>query len=315
MIRYLNVIGLFLVLTLSISVVNGQKVRNNELSIQVDNDRFAPKSTDRYYSNGLTLQWLRASRDTSFLMFHQLQKLVVTASLHHGIYTPSEITFLESWRHDRPYASTITVSGGVKLLLPKEQLLEAVLSLGITGPAAKGQQLQEWWHDKINIFEPRGWENQIVNSPVATIQLNYSKRWAHADFIDLITHSKLSFGTMISNLKQEGTVRIGKQSALHQSAITGTKVDPGKGKLPFELYFYFTGGLEYVGYNGLIQGNWIGKESPHTELIKRWVLHAQYGIQLSTGMIDASFGLNSLSAEVKGGLNHQYANIKVGFRF
>ncbi len=305
----------FLVLSLAITVANAQKTYDNQLSVTLDNDRFAPRSTDKYYSNGLALNWHFAKTDSSFLFFKKIEKLIFRIGINHSLFTPSEITFVETWRLDRPYAATIALENEIQIILPNKSIVAAEVVIGSTGPIAKGKELQKWWHNKIKIFEPRGWENQIVNSPIIQLNLNYVKSLLDGSIIDFTSESNINFGTINSSIRQDLLVRIGKYASVNQTNFFKTAINANPKKTPFELFFFFDMGLEYVGYNGLIEGNWIGSESPHTEIAKRWVFHHQFGLQLSTGMLAASFGLNHLSAEVLEGTKHQYASIKMGIRF
>ncbi len=305
----------FFALSLIVLVGKGQKTYDNQVSVILDNDRFAPKSTDRYYSNGIEINWHFAKKDSIFLFINRIEKLIFKIGLNHSLYTPSEITFVETWRLDRPYAATISMTGEAKMVLSNERILVGGIEVGSTGPIAKGKELQKWWHNKIQIFEPRGWENQIVNSPILQLNINYIKRWFDATMFDFSTQSKLKFGTINSSIRQDFLVRVGKYSSIGNTNFFKTALNTDAKKIPFELFFYFNTGLEYVGYNGLIQGNWIGNESPHTEIIERWVFHNQFGIQINAGLVAASFSLNKLSAEVAEATKHQYASIKMGIRF
>ena len=244
-----------------------------------------------------------------------VEKALLILSLQHKIYTPSEITFYDKQRHDRPYASTLTVTGGLRLFVPDNQYLQADLTIGASGPMALGQKLQEWWHRQIDVFKPRGWENQIVNSPVINLHLQFSRQWLDTKFLDLISNSALNLGTILTNIKQGGVVRIGNLLPLNLSIYSGGNLENGPVATKTEIYLQIGGAIEYVHYNGLIEGNWIGSESPHTRETIRWVYHGEYGIYLSAWKINAGFSYHALSREVRDGTKHQYASLKLGFRF
>lgn len=292
----------------------GQHKAAHEIAVQVDNDRFTRKSTDRYYSSGIILEWNRTISPTGFFKTKSIEKAIVIGSLQHKIYTPSEITFYDSRHHDRPYASTLTMTGGMRLFAGNNRFIQADITLGVSGPMALGQKLQEWWHQQIGVFQPRGWENQISNSPIAALHLQFSRQWFHKSFIDFISSSELTAGTMLTNIKQGGLIRIGNPLPLGLSVYSGGHLENGRAAKKTEVYFLFGGAVEYVNYNGLIEGNWIGEESPHTRGAVPWVFHGEYGIQLSTWIINATFSYHILSKEIKDGLQHQYASIKLGFR-
>lgn len=295
--------------------LHGQHFATHEVSIQVDNDQFIPNSTDRYYSNGIVLSWDRTVDTTGFLKVVNAKKAIITGRLEHKIYTPSEITYYDQRRHDRPYASTLVVTGGLRFFTRKNQFMQADITLGVSGPMALGQKMQEWWHQQIGIFRPRGWENQIANSPVVAMHFRFSRQWFQEKFIDVISNSEINIGSMLVNMKHGAVVRIGNPLPLLLSAYAGGNLQNGPIVKRTEVYLLFGGAFEYVNHNGLIEGNWIGNESPHTMEREPWVFHGEYGIELSTWKVSAGFIYKTLSKEVRNGARHRYASIKLGFRF
>ncbi|MDN5199874.1 lipid A deacylase LpxR family protein [Fulvivirgaceae bacterium BMA10] len=304
--------------------VHGQaknrKVLRNEIGIKLDNDRFTPKVTDRYYSNGITLSWHRAVRDSSFLRRLlpkklSVQKIVWGAEISHKIYTPKEIEFVSVHRLDRPYAAVVSATGSLNIFFTDQALLKTDLELGATGPIASGETLQKWWHERLDIFEPLGWRNQITNSPIINVRISYLKKLFGNDILDLTSKSQLAFGTIRANFRQGGLLRLGVLEPLNNSILSSGKLGSHPLKHDVEVYFFFGTDVEYVHYNGLIQGNWIGSESPHTEEIHRWVTHWKYGVNLGFRRANFSFSLINLSPEVKGALKHQYASMELSVRF
>ncbi len=295
--------------------IQAQETKVNQIIAQADNDQFHFKPTDRYYSNGVSVHWDRVISNHGFPNIKGVDKRILVAGIQHKIYTPSAITFYEESRHDRPYAATLTVTGGLRLFFHKHQYIQSDITLGVAGPMAGGQKLQEWWHDQIDIFEPRGWENQIANNPIAAIRLQFSRQWFHEGFIDFISTSTLNLGTLLTSAGQSGKFRIGNPKTLIMSAYSGGHLGNESATKTMEIYFFAGGGVEYVNYNGLIEGNWIGKESPHTLGIVPWVFHSEYGLQVNAWLINISFTVHHLSKEVKNGLKHRYASIKLGIEF
>ncbi|MDN5210944.1 lipid A deacylase LpxR family protein [Fulvivirgaceae bacterium BMA12] len=295
--------------------IQGQETKANQIIVQADNDQFYFNPTDRYYSNGIGIRWERIIGNHGFPAIKGVDKRILVAGIQHKIYTPSAITFYENSRHDRPYAATLTVTGGLRLFFHQHQYIQSDITLGVAGPMALGQKLQEWWHDRIDIFEPRGWENQIVNNPVAAIRLQLTRQWFHQRFIDFISTSTLNLGTMLTSVRQSGKFRVGNPKTLNTSAYSGGHLGSESAATTVEIYFFAGGGMEYVNYNGLIEGNWIGRESPHTLGIVPWVFHGEYGLQVSAWFINTSFTVHHLSKEVKNGLKHRYASIKLGIKF
>ena len=295
--------------------LHGQHSGTNEIAGQLDNDRFTLRATDRYYSNGLFIKWNRLVNTGDFFMDKGVEKTVLITSLQHKIYTPSDITFFDKERHDRPYAATLEITGGLRFFMPNNQFIQTALTLGVSGPMARGQKLQEWWHRQINVFQPRGWENQIANSPVVNLHLQYSRQWFEAKFVDFISTSAVNLGTLMTNIRQGGLIRAGKLLPLSLSTYAGGDLENGPVAKNIEIYLFAGAAVEYVPYNGLIEGNWIGGESPHTRETIHWVYHGEIGLQLSAWIINATVSYNTLSEEVQGGTSHQYVSLRLGIRF
>ena len=295
--------------------LKGQTTTTHEIGVQIDNDRFNFDATDRYYSNGLILTWNRTVNVDDFFLIKGIQKSIFISSLQHKIFTPSEIIFYDKQRHDRPYASTLTLTGGLKLFVSKDRVIQGDMTLGVSGPIAGGQNLQEWWHRKINVLKPRGWDSQIANSPVARLHLQFSKAWFKTKIADFLSESELNLGTLLTNVKQSGIVRIGRFLPLSLSTFSGGNLQHGPHAQRTEIYFFAGAAIEYVNYNGLIQGNRIGPESPHTRTAIPWVYHGVFGLQLSKWRVNTGISYNILSKEVSGGTSHQYVSLKLGFRF
>src|SRR5690606_18617723 len=75
---------------------------------------------------------------------------------------------------DRPYAASLTAA--LSLVAASDARLGAVaLSLGVVGPAALGEQVQDLVHDAIGVEKLGGWGHQIGNRPVAMLTLE--QRW------------------------------------------------------------------------------------------------------------------------------------------
>ncbi len=311
---------LFLIATfLALNVVFGQKTLNNQVLINIDNDRFTADATDKYYTNGIDIGWKKVITDSTFLkrIFRKKPciKSTFAFNIAHKIYTPKNIASLIAQMHDRPYASILTASGDLDMFLTTQSLIKAKLELGATGKVSGGEAFQKWWHKQSNITAPKGWENQISNSPIINIDLVYSKQWFDNKWLDFITESNLQFGTLRTSTRHGGVMRIGVMDRFHQSSYSNNRIGSGDFRRKFEIYFYYGLSLEYVKYNGLIQGNWIGKKSPHTLEITPWVYYSKYGIAIGNRYMDFNFSYQNLTKEMEHGLKHKYASIRLNVRF
>ncbi len=310
----------FLIATFSaLNIVFGQKTLNNQVFINIDNDRFTADATDKYYTSGIEVGWQKVITDSTFLKKLFIKKTLIKSSFRfdiaHKIYTPKNIASLIEQMHDRPYASTITVSGDVNMFLTAQSLIKIKLEVGATGKISGGEAFQKWWHKQSKITLPIGWEKQIANSPIININLFYSKQWFDANWLDFITESNLQFGTLRTSTKHGGVMRVGIMDKFHQSSYSNNRIGSMDFRRRFEIYVYYGLSMEFVKYNGLIQGNWIGKKSPHTLEITPRVYYSTYGIIIGNRYIDFNFSYQNLTKEMEHGLKHKYASIQLNIRF
>ncbi|MEM6535561.1 MAG: lipid A deacylase LpxR family protein [Pseudomonadota bacterium] len=138
------------------------------LSVTSENDLFG--GTDRNYSNGLRLEYVRpANKVTPALAwvadripYIDLDRTELRQgfALSQTIFTPEEIDLVIPDPEDRPYAGWLYLSGtAVATTGNTQDVLQA--NIGIVGPSAGGQFVQENWHKLIGAAEPNGWDSQL----------------------------------------------------------------------------------------------------------------------------------------------------------
>ncbi len=130
----------------------------------------AARLEDRFYVNGLRLGW--ASPTTAVPDFlgdlgHTLWgagQQRVAFDLTQRIYTPALTNSTVPSPYDRPYAGVLL--GNFSLLNDSEDTRSVLtLSLGLVGPGAGGEGVQNGFHDGIGQKHILGWGGQIQNTP------------------------------------------------------------------------------------------------------------------------------------------------------
>ena len=143
-----------------------------------ENDLFAQNNADRHYSNGVRASLLFEKSEFHDTLWDLAEKLPFLAkgrrwsvglALGHNIYTPEDKQRLDPILGDRPYAGWLYA--GAMLQSRTETMLETLeLDLGVVGPAALGEQVQNNWHRYVaHVPEARGWSNQLRNEPGALL--------------------------------------------------------------------------------------------------------------------------------------------------
>ena len=148
----------------------------------LDNDLFT--NTDRNYTNGIRVSLVSPNVD-NFLTDDCLPEWVlgvnqylpfldadasgedgiqrnVVITFGQQIYTPTDLNRTTVDPNDRPYAGWLYT--GLAYQSRNEEVLRTTqLNLGIVGPAALGQEAQDFIHDLRGFDKFQGWDNQLEN--------------------------------------------------------------------------------------------------------------------------------------------------------
>ncbi len=148
-----------------------------------ENDLFAQNNADRHYSNGVRAALFFEKSELHDALWELAAKLPLLSNdrrwsvgfaIGHNIYTPEDKQRLDPILGDRPYAGWL--HGGAVLQSRTATSLETLeLDLGVVGPAALGEEVQNNWHRYVaHVPEARGWSNQLRNEP--GVLLVYERR-------------------------------------------------------------------------------------------------------------------------------------------
>ena len=191
-------------------------------NILVENDVIS--GNDRHYTSGVAINyvsgfdrgWERLEKlGVALPGLEQGDKMHVALSLGHEIYTPTDILSRDVIEDDRPYAGYIYAAAGFITENPNE-VETWRLSLGLVGPGARAEVIQNSLHRKIGSDEAQGWDNQLKNEVV--VSLAYEKKWldlartrplSNGLTLDFIPHVSGSVGNLSTYVGVGGMVRVG----------------------------------------------------------------------------------------------------------
>lgn len=267
--------------------------RRGTWNLIVENDSFT--GTDRNYTSGVQMSYLsRAERVPNWLRraavlfpdVNDRSKLRAGFSLGHSIFTPTEITQPLLIEDDRPYASYLY--GGIAVVVETETRLDTwLLNLGIVGPSARGEEVQNGLHEKIGSPTAEGWTNQLRDQLAGA--LVSERRWrnlfqddVYRLGIDINPHVGFSLGNTNTYVNGGVTLRVGNDLA---NDFGPPRIRPS---LPGSSYFetqdgfawYLFAGIDvrYVAYNGFLERDPDRAENKIDP--KVWVADAQAGAVL-----------------------------------
>ncbi|MBU0800190.1 MAG: lipid A deacylase LpxR family protein, partial [Alphaproteobacteria bacterium] len=152
------------------------------VTLSFENDSIG-SGTDQNYTNGARVSYLNVNAkvpefiDTiadAIPTFDTNDTTAIFWTLGQNMYTPGDITIATPQNNDRPWAAFLYGSAGL-VTLSDNHVDEVELTLGVVGPAAFGEIVQEKVHEVLNVDTPRGWDNQLKNEPGAIV--SWRRRW------------------------------------------------------------------------------------------------------------------------------------------
>ena len=284
--------------------------------------------TDRYYANGLRLGWTSGNNMVPDLMQRLGQALWgdgqrrISFDLTHQIYTPDDTSAIVPPRSDRPYAGLLL--GNFGLTQDTSDRRTAVgLSLGLLGPGAQGEELQNGFHSLIGQAHNNGWSSQLNNEPV--FMLYSAGTWR----LNLGNIGSLETQALPELTVAAGTLRVYAEGGLTMRIGQGLDGDFGVARLrpgltggdafvptrKFGWYFFAGVDAQGVAHDVLLDGN--------TFVQSVGVKHEPFVGEAQFGFAVMAFGTRLTYTQVlqtaefrgqRGGL-HQFGSLALSVRF
>ena len=160
------------------------------VSLTEENDKFTPQNKDRYYTQGLKLA-INRGNNTFF-------------SLTQEINTPSDTASPNPLDTDQPYSGALYLGWGYGAILDRggrrDCLFSVEAKLGVIGPSAGGETIQNKFHDLIGTAPASGWGTQVQDEVLVNLDGEFRRRFdldptGHG-YRDLIARAVVELGTM-----------------------------------------------------------------------------------------------------------------------
>lgn len=278
------------------------------LGLRIDNDWLGGDGQDVGYTSGLqvTLRTgnLQGLDEPDCLPFSVrsvngvvdwlnptgLDQKNVVFSMFHGIFTPADDEATEPIPNDRPYAAVLLFGAGYNARRGNS-MHNTQLRLGIVGPSAKGEQVQNGVHKVIGANESRGWKNQLHDEPVLQLLHERLRRveFASVPFgleSDLIGHLGGSLGNFATYANAGAEWRFGRNLSTDfgTDPLRSEGENIARGDAPpqrWAWHFFLSFDVRAVAHNITLDGNtW--KDSPGVDK-RRWVADLGYGAAVVHG--------------------------------
>jgi hypothetical protein len=298
-------------------------------TIQDENASISTASlTDRYYVNGLKLGWISpttAVPDAIASLGHVLwgdgvQRVGINLTQY--IYTPADTEAVIPPPGDRPYAGVLMAN--FSLLSDTDTSRSTVMAgIGVVGPWALAEQVQNGIHDLIGQKRNNGWGTQLKNEPA--LQLMSDRVWR----LNTGTVGGLETQALPALQAGLGNVRIYAMAGLTMRIGQGLDEDYGVPRIPpgmsggdafirtrnFAWYVFAGADGQAVAHDITLNGN-MWHDSPSVSLVP-FVGEFQGGLALLYHGVRVTFSEVAQTAEFrhqKGGL-HQFGSLSLSVRF
>ncbi|WP_422349255.1 lipid A-modifier LpxR family protein [Flagellimonas sp.] len=272
------------------------KIYSHQIQVQHDNDFLA--LTDRYYSSGLFISYRKLLSKGIFGGDEQLG-----FKLGQEVYTPSQTQSTNTNVFDRPYAGFTGIWTNWSLG-NLNQLFEVESLFGFVGPDSGAGGLQRWYHRAIAISDSPIWVEELRNSFHTNLYATYTKEWELAPNpfgIRLAAQPKLAVGSRDVYASSEAIFHFGRRNPMGES-IAFNRLGSNAREIYFALRFMY----RQVFYNGLIEGNLFGDNSPVLGVPKDSLFRIGFDFNHRFDMHDYRFGIRYNTAETPSSKSHAY---------
>lgn len=291
----------------------------NEFGFKSDNDSYLAQGSDRYYTNGLFLNYRRALDQTKLKT--GLEKKIYEVSIGQKIYNPISGYAPSPSRQDRPFAGYLYAGGALSWFKSNESVLKVSAEFGVTGPSSLAEDGQELLHNTIGFYELAGWEYQIKDELAINLSAQYTKLIHRLvdNAADISFEGYANVGTTFSGAGAGILLRAGNINQLFNTSYLNASIGNNaktKGLVPKEIFFYVKPQLNFIAYDATVQGSMFKDNSPITFDVKPIVFAQQLGFNFSSQRFTADFGVIFKTKEIKSSARaHQWGSISLAYRF
>ena len=289
------------VLLASAGGARAQMVRpdpDNIFTIQVENDAVSTLkgTSDQYYTSGLKLGW--TSGADALAPVAQLGRGIwgdgttrVSLNITQSLFTPRDTQISPPNPQDRPYAGELLATIG--LIHDTSATRDLVLrSLGVVGPSALGEEVQNGFHSIIGDTQNRGWHYQVQDQAAGELLLQRTWRLPLARLgpieTDVLPSVAVAVGDVRTYAQIGGQVRIGQGL---DSDFGTPRIEPGlnggdayTNTRPIAWYAFAGTDGQAVGYDVSLDGSAFRSATPSVQRI--WDVG-----ELQGGVAIMAFGL------------------------
>lgn len=254
------------------------------ITLQVENDAVSTLkgTSDQYYTSGLRLGWVGATgqvpqflQDAGHAVLGNDGVQRISLDISQSLFTPRQTQISPPDPHDRPYAGYLAVNGQLITDTDDRRVVFGA-SLGLVGPEAGGEDVQNGFHNLIGDTPNRGWGEQLHDEP--TIELTSEGIWrlpidefygVETDALPVVQvgiGNGRDYALAGFNLRLGQGLRSDYGVARIQPGMSGT--DAYKPVQPFVWYVFAGADGQAVAHDITLEGNTWRDYGPHVS--EKW---------------------------------------------
>ena len=250
------------------------------LTLQVENDAVSTLrgTTDYYYTSGLRIGYTTGTLAPGGTLANLSRSVWgdgvtrVSVDLSQSIFTPRNTQLNPPDPQDRPYAGYLHVS--TQLLQDKDNSRSVLgFSVGVVGPGALGEEVQNGFHSLIGQSSTKGWGYQLKNEPAFQFlgQRTYRIPIAQLGGVEFDTLPAVTagFGTVRDYVQAGFALRFGQGL---NSDFGTPRIEPGFSggdaytpTRPFVWYLFAGADGQAVARDEFLDGSTFHSGSPHVD--------------------------------------------------
>ena len=250
------------------------------ITLQGENDAVSTfkGTSDQYYTSGLRLGYVSPTtvlpgwltRAGNAVWGDGVQR--VSIDISQSLFTPRNTQVTVPNPQDRPYAGYLTLNGSL-IHDTTSQRSVIMVSLGVIGPSALGEEVQNGFHNLIGDTPNRGWHSQLQDEPAVEILAEKTFRYPLTHYgaveVDTLPSLTAGVGTVRDYVQVGGLVRVGQGL---DSDFGAPRIRPGLSggdaytpTRPFVWYLF--GGVDgqAIARDVFLDGSTFRSNSPHVQ--------------------------------------------------
>jgi hypothetical protein len=297
------------------------------LRVLLDNDflNFRGAGTDRYYTNGIRIDYFFAKKQKAkfpsslLLNISKDNNNVYGWGLAQFMFTPQNISLAGIQYDDRPYGGALYAIHSLQSIdTAKKIKVTTELFLGVIGPISFAEESQKLVHRLINSPKPEGWDHQVSNDIIVNYNITIEKQLLYlSERILLVGLVETYSGTLYNAAGVGFMLRVGK----FNDYFSGIYKPTIRARNKYQLYVFMKPTVRVVISNALLEGGLINELTATQEgytlskdQIERVTVLYDVGLTFEIPKFSISFIQKLRTADFKGSHSQEVGNITMQFK-